>query len=84
MRKNNFVDDWSKVIRNMKLKVEHYYLKSDKERKQPYKVTGISKHFDTKAAEFVHFYPLRTDECENYVLEKALFVEHFVQVTEEN
>jgi hypothetical protein len=81
-KKNGSFTDWSNVINNMKMKVEYYYLKDDKERKQPFKVTGIHFHYITGES-FVNFYPLRVDDPVSYVLEKETFINNFEQVIEE-
>jgi hypothetical protein len=81
-KKDDYVSAWSEYIRNMKRQVEHFYLKDDTERKQPYKVSGIRTHFKTGET-FVHFYPLRVSDPEDYVLEKDEFLKQFECVVEE-
>lgn len=81
-KKDNSFADWSNVISNMKMKVEYYYLIEDKDRKQPYKVTGVHSHYVTDES-FVNFYPLRVDDPVSYVLEKDEFLSKFDQVIEE-
>jgi hypothetical protein len=81
-KKDNYVSGWSEYIRNIKRKVEYFYQKDDVERKQPYKVSGVRTHFSTGET-FVHFYPLRSNNPEDYVLEKDEFLKRFVCVVEE-
>lgn len=81
-KKDNHFTDWFEGFRNIKMKVEHFYLKDDVDRKQPYKVSGVRTHFKTGEI-FVHFYPIRVNEPVDYVLEKDEFLKQFDCVVEE-
>lgn len=76
------VNRWSDAISNMRTKVKRYYLKTDTERKQPYKLINLSEDFMYEKT-YVNFHPIRSDDENTYTLEKERFLENFDEVEEE-
>lgn len=79
---DNFYSDWANAISNMKMQIEVFYEKDDKQKERAYKVNGVSKDFNS-SDEYVLFHSIRTESIVNYVMKKDEFINRFERVIEE-
>jgi len=79
---NNFYSDWANAISNMKMQIEVFYEKDDKQKERAYKVDGVSKDFNSSDV-YILFHSIRTENIVNYVMKKDEFINRFERVIEE-
>ncbi|MCM3109983.1 hypothetical protein [Lederbergia lenta] len=83
---NNFVSDWSNVIKNTKTEVLRIYRKDDIDRSIPFIFNGWTKDFKTRE-DMISIYTKKAEnnygEYLSYVMNRTTFDENFEEVVEE-